>query len=83
MGDPLRHGLHALDIAATDQRFAAVNQLALWLKQSAPNFLLMPVSVHCTPTGDPKGPARAHKDAYRQRALAPGQLIGILMRDLI
>ena len=53
----------------------------------------MTVSVHRAPNGDSlKTPARAHKggthtwdhyDAHRQRVLAPGQPVGILMRDLI
>ncbi|CAK0768877.1 hypothetical protein CVIRNUC_003609 [Coccomyxa viridis] len=83
----------ALDIAANDEYFAAVDRLALWLKQNAQQNVLMPVSVHRTPNGDSlKAPARAHKggahtwdhyDAYRQRVLAPGQPIGILMRNLI
>ncbi|CAL8463911.1 g3446 [Coccomyxa elongata] len=93
MDTSLCSSLQALDIATNDAYYAAVDRLALWLKQNAPQNVMMPVSIHRTPSGDSlKAPARAHKggthtwahyDAYRLRVLAPGQPIGILMRDLI
>ena len=93
MEGSLCSSLQALDIAANVDYFVAMDRLALWLKQNAPQNVLMHVSVHRTPNGaDLKAPARVHKggthtwghyDTYMQRVLAPGQPIGILMRDLI